>query len=143
MAAPLIPPGYHSVTPYLIVNGVADLIEFAKLVFGAKETRRSLGSSGQIQHARIRIGDSHIMMGEPESGSRSMPAVLYVYVEDVDRTFERALEAGATALREPADQFYGDRNAGVRDHCGNEWWIARHVEDIDPDELSRRTVKFR
>ena len=138
-----IPTGYHSVTPYLVVNGVAELIEFAKLVFGAEEIRRSLGSRGQIQHARIRIGDSHIMMGESESGSRPMPAVLYVYVEDVDRTFGRALEAGATALREPADQFYGDRNAGVRDRSGNEWWIARHIEDIDPDELSRRTAKFR
>ncbi len=143
MTIPPIPTGYHTVTPYLIVNGVAELIEFARFVFKAEETRRSLGSRGQIQHARIRIGDSHIMMGESESSSTPMPAVLYVYVDDVDRTFERALEAGATALREPADQFYGDRNAGVRDTCGNEWWIARHIADIDPDELSRRTIKFR
>ena len=143
MSVKQIPTGIRTVTPYLIVDGVSGLIEFAISVFGAKETRRSFGSDGRIQHARILIGKSLIMMGEPQAGARPMPATLYVYVDDVDETYERALKAGATTVREPADQFYGDRNAGVRDTSGNEWWIARHVEDVDPDELARRTAKYR
>jgi uncharacterized glyoxalase superfamily protein PhnB len=79
-----------------------------------------------------------VMMGEPGPEHPPMPAMLYLYVEDVDAVYRRALGAGAVSLMEPADMFYGDRNAGVKDQCGNQWWIATHKEDVSPEELARR-----
>ncbi len=133
-----IPDGYHTVTPYLVVKGVADLIEFIKEVFGGEEIRITPRPDGSIQHARVRVGDSPIMMGEPVGDMTPMPATLYVYVTDPDATYERALKAGATSVRAPADQFYGDRNAGVQDASGNQWWMAAHKEDVSPAELAKR-----
>ncbi len=133
-----IPDGYHTVTPYLVVKGVADLIEFVKEVFDAEEMRIEPRPDGSIQHARVRVGDSPLMMGEPVGDMTPMPATLYVYVDDPDATYERALKAGATSVREPADQFYGDRNAGVQDASGNQWWVAVHKEDVSPEELAKR-----
>ena len=80
------------------------------------------------------------MMGEPSDESNVMPALLYLYVEDVDSTFRKAIDAGAVSLREPADQFYGDRSAAVKDDFGNQWWLATHVEDIPSEELKRRAI---
>ena len=91
-----------------------------------------------IQHARVRVGDSPIMMGEPVGDITPMPATLYVYVDDPDAAYERALKAGAISVRAPADQFYGDRNAGVQDASGNQWWMAAHKEDVSPEELANR-----
>ena len=135
-----IPEGYHSVTPYLIVQGVTRIIEFLKQAFDAKETERMQTPDGRIMHAELKIGDSPIMFGEPlpTGDFKHMPSTLYVYVSDTDATYKRALSAGATCLMEPADQFYGDRNAGVKDVAGNIWWIATHIEDISRDELIRR-----
>jgi PhnB protein len=89
-------------------------------------------------HAEVRIGDSVVMMGEPADESSLMPGMIHLYVDDVDTTYQRALQAGATSLREPEDQFYGDRSAGVRDAFGNVWWIATHKEDVSPEEMKRR-----
>ena len=139
MAVRPIPEGYHTVTPYLVVPGVARLIEFLKQAFGAVEAHAPMyRPDGGIAHADLRIGDSHIMLGEPMGQFPPMPAMLYLYVPDVDAVYRRALQAGAASLTEPADQFYGDRNAGVKDPTGNAWWIATHKEDVPPEEMKRR-----
>jgi uncharacterized glyoxalase superfamily protein PhnB len=138
MAVKPIPDGYHTVTPYLTVQGAAKLIDFLKQAFGAEETERLLRPDGTIGHAEARIGDSVVMLGDATPEFTPMPAMLHLYVTDVDAVYKRALQAGATSLREPADQFYGDRSAGVKDACGNQWWIATHKEDVPPEELKRR-----
>jgi PhnB protein len=137
-----IPEGYHTVTPYLTVRGVAKLMDFLKRSFGAVEKERMTQPDGRIMHAEVRIGDSVVMMGEPADESSLMPGAIHVYVEDVDTIYRRALQAGATSLRAPEDQFYGDRSAGVRDPSGNVWWIATHKEDVSPEEMKRRAEAF-
>lgn len=132
------PDGYHSITPYLIVNGAARLIDFAKAAFGAQETERLAAPEGRIGHAELRIGDSLVMLADAHGGQEKMPCTLYLYVDDADATYRRALTAGATSIEAPADKFYGDRGALVQDPCGNLWWIATHIEDVPPDELQWR-----
>ncbi|HYR52974.1 MAG TPA: VOC family protein [Candidatus Dormibacteraeota bacterium] len=134
-----IPEGYRNVTPYLINEGVEKVIHFLRQAFGAAEKYPPMKRpDGTIMHVEMRVGDSVIMMGEATSEYRPMPACLYVYVEDVDSTYQRALRAGATSVVDPRDQFYGDRSAGVRDSAGNVWWIATHKEDVPDAELQRR-----
>ena len=133
-----IPDGYHTVTPYLIVRGVPAFIEFVESVFDAGELRRTTVTDGRVHHARVRIGNSVLMVGETGDGQPVFPAVLYMYVEDVDSTYQLALKHGAKSLRKPEEQYYGDRNAGVEDPFGNQWWIAVHREDVPPAELERR-----
>ena len=124
-----IPEGYHTVTPYLVVQEAAQLIDFVKQVFGATETFRGTGSAGGI-HAEVRIGDSMVMIGGGGAWSgEPSPAMLYLYMDDADSIYQRALQAGATSITEPADQPYGDRLAGVKDPFGNVWYIATHIED--------------
>ena len=135
-----IPEGYHTVTPYLIADDVAKLIEFTKRAFGAKEIHSHKGPDGRIAHADVVVGDSHIMMGGARGAIKPMPCALYLYVPDVDALYKSALAAGATSLMAPADQFYGDRNGGVQDFAGNQWWISTHVEDVAPEELERRAA---
>ena len=138
MAVKPIPDGFHSVTPYLIVPGVAKLIDFLKQAFEAEETHRSTRPDGAIMHAQVTIGDSAVMMGEPMGEFQPMPGSIYLYVNDTDAVYKHALRACATSIMEPADQFYGDRNAGVKDPSGNIWWIATHKEDVPPEELAKR-----
>jgi PhnB protein len=133
-----IPDGYHTVTPYLVVEGVEELIDFLKQAFDAVETERIPGPDGKVGHGEVRIGDSVVMMGEASGEWKPMPGMIYLYVNDTDATYKRALEAGATSVMEPADQFYGDRNAGVKDASGNMWWIATRKENVSPEELRRR-----
>jgi uncharacterized glyoxalase superfamily protein PhnB len=143
MAVKPVPEGYHTATPYLIVPGVAQVIDFLKQAFDAKEIHeRTSRPDGSVMHAEVRIGDSPIMMGEPMGQFQAMPAFVYLYVADTDACYQRALKAGATSLLEPADQFYGDRNAGVRDAAGNVWWIGTHIEDVAPEELKRRVSRM-
>jgi PhnB protein len=138
-----IPDGFHSVTPYLVVPGVARLMAFLKQAFGAEETHPVMKRpDGTIMHAEMRVGDSILMMGEPMGKYAPMPSSYYLYVPDTDAVYQRALEAGATSEMAPATQFYGDRNAGVKDPCGNLWWIATHLEDVSPEELQRRSEEF-
>jgi len=145
MAVKPIPEGYHSVTPYLVVQGAAQLIDFLKQAFDAKETERMAQPDGTIAHAEVRIGDSVVMMADPPGADASaqgfgpMPAMIHLYVNDADAAYKRALTAGADSLEEPADQFYGDRRAGVRDRFGNLWYIATHKEDVTPEEMRRRS----
>ena len=133
-----IPKGYHTVTPVLTVHGAADLIEFLKLAFDAQETYRLPGPDGKVMHAEVKIGDSMVMVGEATDQCKPMPATIALYVEDADAWYKRALQAGATSVREPSDQFYGDRSAGVKDSAGNHWWIHTHIEDVPPEELQKR-----
>lgn len=143
MAVNHIPQGYRTLTPYLVVEGVLRLIDFLKETFGAQEVHPPmLRPDGSVMHAELRFGDSLVMMGEPTSDFRAMPAMLYVYVEDTDATYRRALKAGAKSVMEPADQFYGDRNAGITDPSGNCWWIGTHIEDVSPEEAARRAEEY-
>jgi PhnB protein len=132
-----VPEGYHTVSPYLVVPGVAKLIEFAKQAFDAKEVYVSKRPDGTVMHAEIKIGDSILMMGESAEG-KHFPAMLHLYMEDVDGVYARAIEAGAKSIRVPADQPYGDRSGGVEDASGNQWWISTHVEDVSSEEMERR-----
>jgi len=142
-----IPDGYHRVTPYLIVDGAANAIEFYKKAFGASELLRFPAPDGRIGHAEVKIGDSTVMLADehPERGARGpkafggSPISLLLYVEDVDRTVERAVAAGAKVTRPVADQFYGDRTGGIQDPFGHEWYVATHVEDVSPEEMQRRS----
>ena len=141
MAKP-VPDGFHTATPYLIVRDPAKLIDFLTRAFHASEEHRSMRADGTIMHAQVRIGDSPIMMGGASPQWPEMPASVYLYLEDVDDAYRRALAAGAESLIEPANQFYGDRMGGVKDPCGNTWWISTHVEDVPPDEMERRLAAF-
>jgi PhnB protein len=133
-----IPKGYHTVTPVLTVHGAAKLLEFLTQAFDAKETYRLPGPNGEVMHAEVKIGDSMVMVGEATDQWKPMPATIALYVEDTDAWYKRALQAGATSVREPSDQFYGDRSAGVKDSAGNQWWIHTHIEDVPPEELRKR-----
>lgn len=119
---------------------MAGLIDFLKQAFEAKETERHSRPDGTIMHAEVKIGDSVIMMGEPMGDFKPMPGSIYLYVKDTDATYRKAIQAGAVSIMEPADQFYGDRSAGVKDPLGNFWWIATHIEDVPPEELARRAA---
>ena len=143
-----IPEGYHSITPYLIVKGASDAIEFYKNAFGASELFRMAQPDGRVGHAEIRIGDSTIMLADefPEMGHKSpnalggSPVSLLVYVEDVDTVFARAVEAGAAEDRPVEDKFYGDRGGSVIDPFGHIWHIATHTEDLSPEEMQKRAT---
>lgn len=133
-----VPDGYHTVTPYLIVQGADELLDFLKQAFGATETFRMPRPDGSVAHAEVRIGDSVVMLADAGEQWSAMPAMIHLYVEDCGATYLRALQAGATSLQEPEDQFYGDRSAGVRDPVGSHWWIATHVEDVSEEEMAKR-----
>lgn len=129
---------YSDVTPYLIVADAVRLLEFLKATFGSTEIEMMEGDAGQIMHAEVRVGDSIIMMSQASDQFPAMPVMLYVYVTDCDATYKKAIAAGGTSTREPANQFYGDRSCAVKDHSGNLWCIATHVEDVTPEEIVRR-----
>ena len=137
-----VPPGYTTVTPYLCVTDADKLIDFLTQAFDAKLIFKMDGPSGRIMHAEMTIGDSRIMLGQPEPGKETN-AMIHLYLPDADGFYARAIAAGATSVREPADQFYGDRSAGVRDQFGNQWYIATHVEDVSPDEMERRMAAMK
>ncbi|HWC14642.1 MAG TPA: VOC family protein [Actinomycetota bacterium] len=132
-----IPDGYPTVTPYLAVQGAAEVMAFLEEVFGASVRGDVMRRpDATVGHAELQLGDSLVMVGD----TRDEPStnMLHVYVEDCDVTYRRALAAGAESTMEPEDQFYGDRMAGVRDKWGNQWYIATHIEDVPADEMARR-----
>jgi PhnB protein len=145
-----IPKGYHSATPYLLVRGAAEAIEFYKNAFGAVEIMRMPAPGGKIGHAEIKIGDSHIMLADenPEMGYigpqqlGGTPVSILIYVEDVDRTFTEALAGGATQQRPLENKFYGDRMGTLIDPFGHQWHVATHVEDVSEDEMRRRMASM-
>jgi PhnB protein len=144
-----IPEGYPQVTPYICVEGASAAIEFYGEVLGTTERMRMETPEGTVSHAELQLGDSLIMLADefPELGVRSpkafggSPVTMSVYVEDVDAVFERALKAGAKALRPPEDQFYGDRSGQFEDPFGHRWSVATHVEDVSPEEMARRAAE--
>jgi PhnB protein len=138
MAVKAKPDGYHAITPYLVVDGAARLIDFLKEAFDAEEVERLAAPGDRIGHAEIRIGDSLVMLGDAHGEHKPLQTMLYVYVDNADAVYQRALAAGATSVQAPVDQFYGDRSGGVKDAFGNLWWIATHIEDVPPAELQRR-----
>ena len=134
-----IPDGFHTVNVHLTVENASEQIAFLKQAFGGIELHCSKTPDGRILNAQVKIGDSTIMVGE----SKPRPATMYVYLPDVDAAYKRALEAGAKSLREPRDEFYGDRSGGVEDPAGNQWWIATHIEDVSHEESERRFAAMR
>jgi PhnB protein len=146
MAVKPIPEGYHSVTPYLIIHGAADAIEFYKKAFGATELFRFPAPDGKIGHAEIKIGDSPIMLADefaemgykgPETPGGS-PVSIMLYVEDVDTVFNRAVEAGASVKEALQDKFYGDRMGTLTDPFGHRWHVGTHKEDVSMEEMEQR-----
>jgi PhnB protein len=141
-----IPAGYHTATPYLIIEGATAAIEFYKQAFGAVELLRLSRPDGKVAHAEVKIGDSPIMMADavPEMSIRSpkayggSPVSVCLYVEDVDAVFNQAVAAGAKEVRPVVDQFYGDRSGTLEDPYGHVWTISTHTEDVPEDEIAKR-----
>jgi PhnB protein len=137
MAVKPRPDGYHTITPFLNVKGTAGMIDFLKSALGAEEVMRMPGPGGVVMHAEVNIGDSRLMLSEAMERPVSASS-FYLYVNDVDAAYKRAVRAGATSQSEPADQFWGDRMASVSDPFGNTWSIATHKEDPSPEEMAKR-----
>jgi PhnB protein len=136
-----IPDGYHTVTPYLMIAGAQRFIDFMAAAFDARVTEQMRRPDGRIGHTEIRVGDSVIMLSEAMDAYPATPVMLYLYLEDADAAFERALRAGASEVQKPANQFYGDRTAAVKDPTGTvTLYMATRVEDVSPDELKRRAA---
>jgi PhnB protein len=141
-----IPKGYYTATPYLIIKGAADAIDFYKKVFGATELMRMPHPDGRIGHAEIKIGNSPIMLADefPDMGFRSpqalggTPVSILIYVKDVDAVAGRAVASGAKVIKPVQNQFYGDRSGTFADPFGHVWTIATHIEDVPPEEMERR-----
>jgi PhnB protein len=146
-----IPEDHHTVSPYLIVNDAAAALAFYGKAFGAVELMRHTDPSGKVGHAEIRIGDSVIMLADefPDFGARSprhyggSPVGIHLYVEGVDKLSSRAIAAGAKVVRPVQDQFYGDRNGTLEDPFGHLWHISTHIEDVPPEELSKRAAALK
>jgi PhnB protein len=141
-----IPDGYHNITPYLVIKGAAAAIEFYKEVFGAVEVMRMPQPDGRIGHAELKFGDSFVMLADefpemnivgPQTLGNSTVGLL-LYVDDVDKTVERAVARGATLKKPIQTQVYGDRNGTIEDPFGHKWTVAVHVEDVTPEEMERR-----
>jgi PhnB protein len=150
MAVKHIPEGYHSLTPYLIINEAAKAIDWYKKAFGAQQTlRMEEPSTGKIGHAELKIGDSYIMLADehPDMGYRSPKTLggagisLLLYVKDVDDVVKQSVAEGAKLARPVQDQFYGDRTGTIQDPFGHVWSIATHIEDVSPEEMLERSKK--
>ena len=137
MAVKPVPDGYHTITPFLNVKGTAELIDFLKAALGAEEVMRMPGPGGVVMHAEVSIGNSRLMLSEAMQTAPSSSS-FYLYVNDVDALYKRAVSAGAASQSPPTDQFWGDRMATVNDSFGNTWSIATHKEDPSPDEIAKR-----
>ena len=144
-----IPDGYQQVTPYLTVDGASTAIDFYTEVLGAKERMRMADPGGKVGHAELTIGGSVIMLSDEYAdrgvvGPKTVggtPVMINVYVEDVDAVYDRAVKAGAKALRPVENQFYGDRTGQFEDPFGHRWSVATHVEDVSPDEMAKRAAE--
>jgi PhnB protein len=139
-----VPEGYHTMTPQLVLDNAAQTIDWYTRAFGARELSRSVGPDGKIMHAELTIGDSRFMVNDAMMGAKGpkalggSPASLWLYVEDSDALYNRAVGAGATVQMAIADQFWGDRAGSVADPAGYTWWIATRKEDLTPEEIRKR-----
>lgn len=143
MAVNPIPKGYHPVTPILIVGNADGLLTFMKAAFGAVEHQVARGPNGKIWHADVTIAGAHVMLTDANEHNQAAASAIHLYVPDIDETYKRALTAGATAVMPPADKFYGDRIAVVKDASGILWSLGTHIEDVPADELKRREAEAR
>jgi len=137
MAVKPIPDGYQSVIPYLVVDNASELIDFLQQAFAAKLLSCAKGKDDKIMNAELKIADSVVMVADTRDSVAVSTSTIYFYVTDTDAVYQSALTAGATSIMEPRDQFYGDRNAGISDPCGNQWWIATHIKDVSEQEIQQ------
>jgi PhnB protein len=145
-----IPEGHHSVTPSIMVAGAAKAIEFYKKALGAQELSRFPGPDGSIMHAEIQIGDSPIMLGDemPEQGAKGpkayggTPVSFFIYQDNVDAAWKRAIDAGGKEIMALADQFWGDRAGCFEDPFGHRWWLAQRIQELSPEELKQAADQF-
>lgn len=147
-AAKPVPDGYHTVTPQLTLDSAAQTIDWYKRALGAEEVSSSVGPDRKIMHAELKIGNSRFMVNDVMTGQKGpkafggSPASLWVYVENSDTLFNRAVSAGATVQMPMEDQFWGDRAGAVADPAGYTWWIATRKEDLTPTEMQHRSAEF-
>ena len=143
-----IPDGYHTITPQLTLDNASQTIDWYKRAFGADELSRNISPDGKIMHAELTIGDSRFMVNDPVMGTKGpgtlggSPASLWLYVENSDALFNRAVAAGATVQVALADQFWGDRGGAIADPSGYTWWIATRAEDLTQPEIQQRAAEF-
>jgi PhnB protein len=152
MSTSYIPPGYHTLIPYMVVHNAAEAIEFYARAFGARETTRmSMPGSDKVMHAEMSLGDSHFMLSDeyPQPGGCKSPKTvggisvgLHMYVPDVDAAFKKAVDCGCQSLMPPGDAFWGDRYCRILDPFGHEWSLATHKEDVPPEQMTRRAAEF-
>lgn len=148
VAKKAVPEGYHTITPQLTLDNAAEAIEWYKKALGATETGRHAGPDGKIMHAEIKIGDSRVMLNDPVMGNKGpkalggSPASLWIYVDDSDALFNRAVAAGGTVQMPMGDQFWGDRCGAFKDPQGYTWTIASRKEDLTPEEMNKRGEEF-
>ena len=142
-----VPEGYHTITPQLTVDDASRAIDWYKKALGAEELGRSNGPDGKVMHAELTIGNSRFMVNDAMMGGKGpgvlggSPASLWLYVDDCDALFNRAVRAGAPVQMPLADQFWGDRGGAVADPEGYTWWIATHKEDLTPAEIQQRMAE--
>lgn len=136
-----VPAGFHTVTPYLAIHHARKVIDFLKAGLGGEELEVHAMPDGRIMNAIVRIRDSMVFIGEKPLSEEAWPGMLYLYVEDVDALFKRAVQAGGKVVMEPTDHFYGDRSGAVEDAAGNQWWIASRIEDVSSAELAARAAQ--
>jgi PhnB protein len=145
-----IPQGYHTVTPSIVVRGAEQALDFYRKAFKAEETLRMPGPDGKIMHAEFRIGDSVVMLGEemPEMGAKGPLSLggssvsFFIYLDNVDEAWQRALDAGATQVMPLADMFWGDRAGCVSDPFGHKWWLAQHMADLTMEQIKKGQEEF-
>ena len=138
-----VPEGFHTVTPYLVVDGAEKIIRFVKEAFGAQPVfEPMMRPDGKVMHAEFKIGDSVVMLADTSERAQATSDMLYLYVPNVDAVYQKAIKAGGKSLMEPMDQFYGDRSGSIMDPAGNRWFIATHVENVSPADLKKRAAEF-
>lgn len=140
MAVKPTPEGFYTITPYVIANGAAGFIDFLKNALGAEVQNRMDGPGGTVGHATVKIGDSLLMLSDASPQFPPTSGYFYLYVDDADAAFKRAIAAGATPTMEPADQFYGDRRGDFTDNFGNRWSVATQREIVPPEEMEKRAA---
>jgi uncharacterized glyoxalase superfamily protein PhnB len=137
-----VPDGFHTVTPFLVVDDADAVIAFMQKAFKATFEHAPLRQGGKVRHATLQIGDARVMISNSSERASAMPTMLYVYVPNVDEVYAAAIAAGGTEIMPPADMFYGDRSGGVTDPGGNQWYIGTHIEDVSEAELQKRAEKM-
>jgi PhnB protein len=142
MPAKPIPDGFHAVTPYLFAEAASQLIEFISAAFDGEVIFRQTRPDGAVMHATMRIGDSMLMLADATAPFGPMPPSIYLYVPDCDAVYDSALNSGGVSVFPIMTLPSGERYGGVKDPCGNIWWVATHVEDVPPDEQERRWKEF-